>query len=487
MRKWVFIFCLLWALPLKAHIGSPDIFYEGQIGPYAAQVTIRMPGVVPGRAEITVTLDTAEPLHVAFRPLYSRSAVSNAPPSDIGALVRGEKNRYTGDLWLMASGVYRIDIAVEGKSGRGSVQIPVDSVASRQLPLPRFLGVILALLGGVLFAGGVAIVSAAASESVLPPGVEPAAAQRQKRRRAAVITTVVFLLLLVGGKKWWDSEERDFRTKLIEGGYPDLAAEVVMQGGQRVIQLTLGEKDFGPTTPLKLALDHGKILHLFLVRQPDHDAFAHIHPLRKGNQSFEVLAPPLPEGDYELFCDLTFDSGFSSTATNFVHLPAAPATGSAPAGGLEADDDDSWAIAPAVPDASGPTVYPLADGQKMIWKGHPPLRANQDAALRFEVQDANGKPAVLQPFMGMMSHAAVLREDGRVFAHLHPAGNYSMAAQMLLAARQHEPSPMLQMKRAGSSISIPYQFPAAGQYRVWVQVKSNDRILTGVYDATVSN
>ena len=37
--------------------------------------------------------------------------------------------------------------------------------------------------------------------------------------------------------------------------------------------------------------------------------------------------------------------------------------------------------------------------------------------------------------MGMTSHAAVLRSDGRVFAHLHPAGNFSMAAQMIFNAK----------------------------------------------------
>ena len=41
-----------------AHIGSPDVFSEGMAGPYPARVTIRMPSVVPGRAEIIVRVLT---------------------------------------------------------------------------------------------------------------------------------------------------------------------------------------------------------------------------------------------------------------------------------------------------------------------------------------------------------------------------------------------------------------------------------------------
>ena len=37
-----------------------------------------------------------------------------------------------------------------------------------------------------------------------------------------------------------------------------------------------------------------------------------------------------------------------------------------------------------------------------------------------------------------------------------------------------------------SSISLPYEFPAAGDYRIWVQFKINGRVLTAVFDATVA-
>ena len=42
------------AAPLAAHVGSPDIFFEGDAGPYQLLVTIRPPQVVPGVAEIEI-------------------------------------------------------------------------------------------------------------------------------------------------------------------------------------------------------------------------------------------------------------------------------------------------------------------------------------------------------------------------------------------------------------------------------------------------
>ncbi len=507
------LFLSLLPAPARAHVGSPDVFYDGKVGPWPVRITIRMPGVVPGRAEIITQVQSSEPVTVSFTPLSSQIAVSNAPPAEIALPVRGETNLFTGELWLMTTDAYSIDVHVRGPSGEGSVQIPVNSVATAQLPLPSWLGEILAVLGLVLCCAGIAIVAAAAGESTLPPDV--LLPQRRKYWTAALITAIVMVVGLVGGWKWWNSEERDFRARLVRGGWPDLAADVRVEGAQRILRLELGRTALDRNANLDLAPDHGKLLHLFLVGLPGRQAFGHIHPVRHDNATFEVALPPLPQGDYELFCDLTLSSGFSSTATNSVHLPPIPAGAAAAAPYLEPDPDDSWSTDPAVAvreNSSGDTVCRLPGGTQIIWKKHPPLRANQNAGLQFDVRDASGQPVALQPYMGMMSHAAILRSDGHVFAHLHPSGNFSMAAQMFFDAKMAKETgapgnpdampagmdhPMMMdhsmmghtmvssSGNGSSTISIPYEFPSPGDYRVWVQVKIDGQVLTGIFDTTV--
>ena len=215
--------------------------------------------------------------------------------------------------------------------------------------------------------------------------------------------------------------------------------------------------------------------------------------------------PALPEGEYRVFCDMTFKDGLSSTGTTSARLPAIPGASAGPAS-MVADPDDSWTISPAasVPAATtGDAVYHLPQGLQVVWKAHPALRVKQDAALRFEVRDSAGHPVDLEPYMGMISHTAILRADGGVFAHLHPSGNYSMAAQGFFASKMSIEAGGTSAGAGGmdgmagmagmdhsdsgtSSFSIPYEFPSAGNYRIWVQFKIGGQILTAVFDASVA-
>ncbi len=46
--------------------------------------------------------------------------------------------------------------------------------------------------------------------------------------------------------------------------------------------------------------------------------------------------------------------------------------------------------------------------------------------------DQNGRPATDEAlYMGMLGHAAFIKTDGTVFAHIHPNGTMSMAAFMM--------------------------------------------------------
>ena len=78
--------------------------------------------------------------------------------------------------------------------------------------------------------------------------------------------------------------------------------------------LEIGESD-GRAQTARLIPDHGKLMHLFLVREPDLKVFAHLHPLKRSWEKFEVALPPLPAGHYQVYADITHETGFAETLT----------------------------------------------------------------------------------------------------------------------------------------------------------------------------
>jgi len=91
--------------------------------------------------------------------------------------------------------------------------------------------------------------------------------------------------------------------------------------------------------------------------------------------------------------------------------------------------------------------------------------------------------------MGMVGHAAFLKSDGTVFAHVHPAGTIAMAA-LLMAGAQNGAGAMAGMDMSGgsaipSTVSFPYGFPSPGNYRIFVQMKHGNVVETGAFDAAV--
>lgn len=487
--------------PAEAHIGSPDVFFDGKIGPYPASVTVRVPSVVPGRAAIEIRPSSGEVSGASFRPLYSSSRVKESPPPESAVQIKGEPGLWRGELWLMRSGGYSVELTLHGNQGDGVAEIPINSVATHQLPMPPMLGFILSVLGVALGIGGLAIVYAAAAESTLPAEQTADSRLRRKGIIATAVAALVLILAVLGGKYWWEQEEARFRRHVREGAWPDLSV-TVRAGAPNVLNLVLGEKAYGRNEAIPLALDHGKLLHLFLIGEK---AFAHLHPVRKGGKEFELALPPLPAGNYKVMVDLTLETtGMSSTASGTVQIPAQDGPVAPGGSGNETpaeDPDDSWAMRQDAKangeNEANETVSDTADGLRLEWEPHAPLRAQHDAGLRFRALDQNGNTVPLEPYMGMLSHAAVLRDDGKVFSHLHPAGNFSMAAQMLfLSKRSAETGNAMDhamMHHGGgsttdtvSSFYLPYEFPAAGKYRLWVQFKSAGKVYTGFFRANVA-
>jgi hypothetical protein len=371
--------------------------------------------------------------------------------------------------------------------------VPVNSLATTRLPMTRGLGGMLVALGILLFLLATTIVGAAVRESVLAPGLPPTRRRLWAGRAAIGFAALALALALAGGRSWWDSKDLDYRNNRMHKP-AECAADVRIEAGQRIAQLTILTNEARASWP-GLVPDHGKLMHVFMVREPDLNVLAHVHPVRRTHWQFEAVLPPLPAGDYRLYADVTHETGFSQTLTALARVPEAP---SAPASGgaiPPADPDDSWFAGTAT---TGKPERELSEGRVMKWERAEPIMAGRETSLRFVVLEKDGSLARLEPYMSMLGHAAIRRDDGAVFTHLHPAGSVSVAAQQVFQLRSGDKPPkritpemMEQLCQPPSGdlpqqpLSFPYVFPKAGRYRIWVQIKAGGEVQTGVFDADV--
>src|SRR6185437_12119500 len=71
---------LLMTTSAWAHVGSPDVFFEGAAGPYKLFVTIRMPDVIPGVAQVEIRSQSPGVSAIHVQPLRLTGAGSQFAP-----------------------------------------------------------------------------------------------------------------------------------------------------------------------------------------------------------------------------------------------------------------------------------------------------------------------------------------------------------------------------------------------------------------------
>ena len=464
----------------EAHVGSPDAVEDGQAGPYHLLVTIRPPEVIPGVAQIEVrSVDGVHDLsRVSVVPLPLSGPGAKSPPvADVARPRSDDPDVHDSTIWLMQTGAWQIRVTVEGARGTGVMSVPIPALARTVRPMPGFLVAVLFALMALLVAGAIAIMGAGLRESDLPPGAAPDDRRIARGRTAMAVTAAILALALVGGRRWWNGEAGHYRRLVYKPMQVSLAQPT--SGG---LELTLSDPGWLRWRHTDdLIPDHGHLMHLFLVRAPGLDAIAHLHPRRTGDATFAQARPPLPAGSYRLFGDVVHQTGLDETVTANLDLGDAPG---APAGG-PLDPDDATAIIPGPATVDAPS-FVFADGSgRLRWLDARAPRAGETVSLAFEVEDPDGRPAAgLQPYMGMAGHAMIVARDFTVFSHVHPTGSVPMAAMALVeGAGVVDHAHHLGMTFA-PRVQFPVVFPRAGDYRLFVQIKRNDRVETAAFDLT---
>ena len=496
-NPWMILLVLLASALAYGHVGSADVYYEGDAGPYHLFVTVRLPRVIPGVAEIQVRSASLDVQSVAVVPLSLTGLGSTLPATpDVAQRSKVDPQFFVNNLWLLEFGAMQVRIMVEGSHGKAEVSVPIASYARQNLSMTRGLyglGVFCMMLVTLSI---VPIVGANVRESTVRAGeVPPARYKRLSRIAMASAMTVAVTILYLGGT-WWRAEASTYQHNIdllkppqVEAKLLDGNRLMIKPAGPLVVPI-VGFYFNNKQRPVKLEEaipDHGHLMHLFLVRTPGMDKMWHLHPeLDKGGAFAETL-PAMPAGQYQIFADIVDKSGYPWTMVGSVKLPEI--NGTTPAG-----DDSNWEGSRLTTAFSENVVAQLPDGARMVWeRGKGPLKADAPASLRFRVEEKDGSPvADLEPYMGMAGHAQVVCSDLSVFAHLHPSGTVSMAALDLAQAQLIDKSfthAGMAMSHSLTSvpprISFPYGFPHPGDYRIFVQIKRSGHVQTAAFDAHV--
>jgi hypothetical protein len=483
--------CLIAPNTAHAHVGSKDVFETVNAGPYKLYVTIRTPTVIPGVATVEVRSSGASVSSIDVTPLPITGEASKHPPtSDPMTRSAADPAFFTGSLWMMASGSWQVRFGISGEAGEQTVAVPVPAVALSTLKMQRGLALVLGALGLFLVVGMAGIVAAAVRDARLEPGAVPSPGRRRRAVWATVGSLILMSLLLWGGATWWNVEAASYSLDV----YHPLNVDPVLSGNM----LDLNVRAFDPDSGRRgrsnndFLPDHGHLMHLYAIREPEMDAVFHLHPELAGVGDFRISLPAMPSGDYTLYGDVVHASGFPETLVSKISVPATMA------GGRPGPDDAAAYPQPLSRGQLGDS-YTLPDGYLMVWDRPSTLTANTGYSFRFRLLDGSGKPAAdMQPYMGMAGHAAFVKTDGTVFAHTHPEGSAAMAALTLAngeeggRSTEHDGMSMDMPMEMGhgsepisSTVEFPYGFPSAGRYRIFVQMKHGTTIETGAFDAIV--
>jgi hypothetical protein len=474
-------------VPARAHIGNKDVFEQVSVGPYKLFITIRTPTVIPGVAMLEVRSSGAPIDSLTITPLLLTGEASKHPPTpDAMKRSKDDPQFFTGSLWLMGTGSWQIRFGIDGTAGAETTSVPVAAAATAILHMQRPMGIMLGALGVILVLGIVGIVIAAVREARLKPGAQPNEGRRRRAALAGVIALAFSCFAVYWGGKWWNVEAADYATDM----HRNAELRPTIDGNR--LNLLIGEPDKdadGGWMVVKNAdmlLDHGHLMHLYAIREPEMDAVFHLHPEPTGKQGLSTVLPAMPAGTYKLYGDVVFLNGFPETETATLTVPADVSR--APLGA----EDASAAPPPISAGDLGPT-YKLPDGYTMVWDRPAAIIASTPYAFRFTLLDGTGKPAGdMQPYLGMAGHAAFVKTDGTTFAHTHPEGSAAMPAMMLAEESTMAMGGMNDMSgmAAGSepvkpAVEFPYGFPSVGRYRIFVQMKHSATVETGVFDAEV--
>ena len=114
---------------------QPDVFLEGNAGPYKLFVTVRVPQVIPGVAEIEIRSESGDVTDIRIAPMQLTGPGSQYPPApEAAARSKDDPQFFQGNLWLMEFGSLQVRIQADGAQGRDCWPCPFRRLRSACFP-----------------------------------------------------------------------------------------------------------------------------------------------------------------------------------------------------------------------------------------------------------------------------------------------------------------------------------------------------------------
>jgi hypothetical protein len=451
------------AIAAFAHVGSPDVFFEGSAGSYPLFVTIRPPSVIPGVAEIEIRCSSPDVSEIRITPTpMIGPAAKFAPTPDLMKRSTLDPQFFTGSLWLMSSGSWQVHVEATGAKGSRRLSVPVPAVATATKPMQAAMGALLFVMMIVLACGIVSIVGASTREAQLDPGTAPSDRNQRRARILMGATGALVVFALWSGNRWWTAEANSYSRIM----YKPLGMSASIEPGDRLV-LKLSDTGWLRRRMDDFLPDHGHLMHLYVIGA-DANRVWHLHPELQAAGEFAQNLPAMPAGRYKLYADVVHRDGLPETLVAELNVPGALK-------GTALSGDDAGGVRGESP-----------DGARIEWIRDPTeIKSKQPVIFKFRLVDREGKPVDdAELYMGMLGHAAFVKNDGTVFAHVHPSGSVPMAALELAnpSAPQHD---HMHVQSLPAGADFPYGFPRAGDYRIIVQMKHAGVVETGIFDAKV--
>jgi len=102
---------------VEGHVGSADTFFSGKAGVYDVRVSVRLPGVIPGRAQVAIRVvgaKTGNDHRVSVQAGQWNVGLKGAPPPERATAVPGDPELYSAELWFMTPSSYQLAVHVDG-------------------------------------------------------------------------------------------------------------------------------------------------------------------------------------------------------------------------------------------------------------------------------------------------------------------------------------------------------------------------------------